>query len=270
MRFSSRFAALLLLLASALPCRAGAPLHQWKLDENYGGSHTGDFERLRHEVPILIRQSLIDIAVRMGLDFQEGWNHPIIIRFVDGSPSGAESALAYVQLLSDGQTAAHVLSINLAAYASEPFNFEKVFRHELFHAMLNDALGPDAVNLPIWVHEGMAVYAANQGEQMINAYLSGVEAGDEEQFVNGLDGPHGGQDYVEDFLAVRYLRDRHGMNALPSFTRTLVSSRGNVYSAIEACCSEDAATFQANARAHAVGELKKIKRTLRGNQAGPY
>jgi hypothetical protein len=244
--------------------------YEWQLDERYDGEHPGDFGRLRYEVPILIRQTLIDIAVATGLDFQEGWNHPLSIRFADTAPPGVENALAYVEFFSDGTNAAQRLSINLAAYAAEPFNFDKVFRHELFHAMLNDALGLNATNIPIWLHEGLAVYAAGQGEQMINSYLSKVETGEEERFVNGLDGPHGGADYVEDYLAIKYIRERHGINSIKAFARELVARKGDVPSAIEASCFEDYAAFQANARDFAVSELVRIKRTLRGAQAGPF
>ena len=260
------------LLSSVFPVRAEESLqrYDWKLDENYAGAHADDFSRLRYEVPNLMRQSQIDIAVATGLDFQEGWSHPLQIRFVDGSPAGVENALAYVELITDGKRQAQRMNINLGAYAGGKFNFDKVFRHELFHAMLNDALGPDAPSLPRWLHEGMAVYAADQGEQLINAYLTQIEAGDEERFINGLEGPHTAEDYVEDYLAFKYMRERHGANAIQAFSRTLVASKGDVPAAIRAACSEDWAGFQESARTYSIEELKRIKRTLRGTQAAPY
>jgi hypothetical protein len=242
----------------------------WKLDDTYTGAHADDFNRLRYEIPILMRQSEIDIAVATGLDFQEGWSHPLLVRFVDGSPPGVEHALAYVELLSDGKHQAQRLNINLDAYAKEKFNFDKVFRHELFHAMLNDALGPDAANVPRWLHEGFAVYAADQGEQLISSYLSQVETGDEEKFINGLEGPHGAEDYVEDYLAIKYIREVHGVNSVQGFTRALVANKGDVPAAIQASCFEDWETFQKNAREFSLSDLRRIKRTLRGTQAAPY
>lgn len=265
-----------LILSAVLCFASGAPAaepgerHAWKLDDRYAGAHLGDFNRLRYEVPNLIRQSLIDIAVATGLDFLEGWNHPILIRFTDSAPPEAENALAYVELFSDGTNVRQRLNINLAAYSGESFNFDKVFRHELFHAMINDALGTNAVNLPVWLHEGMAVYAAGQGEQMVNHYLSLIEAGGEEQLLNGLEGAHGGSDYVEDYLTVKYVLDRHGINSIKALSRELVARGGDARAAIEASCFEDWATFRKNARDHALSELVRIKRTLRGEQAGPF
>jgi hypothetical protein len=236
----------------------------------YLGDHQDDFQRLRYEVPILMRPSMIDIAVSMGLDFQEGWNHPLTVRFADGAPADAEAALAYVQLMSDGEHQMQRLNVNLAAYAKERFNFDKVFRHELFHAMLNDALGEDAMKVPVWVHEGMAVFAAQQGDQMINSYLSQIEVGDEDRFINGLDGQHTGADYVEDYLAIKYINDRHGVNSLHAFTRALITHHGDVNAAIEDACSERREDFDKNARDFALEELHRTKRTLRGAQAGPF
>jgi len=272
MRPSPLLPLILTVIALVAPVRAEDSLqrYDWKLDDTYSGAHMADFNRLRYEIPILMRQSQIDIAVATGLDFQEGWRHPILVRFVDGSPMGVENVLAYVELLTDGKRQAQRLNINLGAYAKEKFNFDKVFRHELFHAMLNDALEQDAQNLPRWLHEGFAVYAAGQGDQMINSYLSQIEAGDEEGFINGLEGPHGPQDYVEDYLALKYIRDRHGINSLQGFTRALVAKKGDVAGAIEASCFEDWPSFERNARAYSISELKRIKRTLRGAQSGPY
>lgn len=267
---SSVFAALFLLNVAALRAEDAPVRHAWTLDENYQGPHQDDFTRLRFAFPNMIRQTLIDIAVDTGLDFQEGWNHPITIRFTDGAPAGVENALAYVELFSDDTHVAQRLNVNLDAYAREKFSFDKVFRHELFHAMLNDALGLHSRDVPIWLHEGLAVYAAGQGDQMLNSYLSQIEEGDEESFLNGLEGAHGGLDYVEDYLTVKYIRERHGINSMKGFVRQLVALKADYKAAIQASCFEDWPTFEKNARAFALSELVRIKRTLRGAQAGPF
>src|SRR5258706_15377066 len=90
-------------VVSTFPVRADDSLerYDWQLDETYAGSHMDDFNRLRYEIPILMRQSQIDIAVATGLDFQEGWTHPLIIQFVDGSSGGVEYELAFVQRMTE-------------------------------------------------------------------------------------------------------------------------------------------------------------------------
>lgn len=256
-----------------VPAPAATPVHyEWKIEDLYTGPHQDDFNRLRYEIPNIVRQSEIDIAVTMGLNFQEGWNHPLVIRFVDGSPSGVENVLAFVELLTDGKDSMQRLNINLDAYARDRFNFEKVFRHELFHAMLNDALGDNALNVPHWVHEGMAVFAADQGEQMLDSYLSQIEQGTEEQLLHGLpDGMLGGVDYIEAYLAIQYIRNVHGINSLQAFTRALVADNGDVTAAVQSSCNEDLGTFKANAHDYALSELRRIRRTLRGRQdSNPY
>jgi hypothetical protein len=113
---------------------------------------------------------MIDMAVRLGLNFQDGWHYPLTIRFVDGMAYGSENILASVELASDEINGAQqFLNINLTAYAKENFNFKSVFAHELVHAMLTDEIGPDAsYSLPVWFHEGIAVYGAEGGGRDIS------------------------------------------------------------------------------------------------------
>ena len=257
----------LALLPLAAPAQDRVP---YVIDETYDGSHRATFDRLRWQVPNLLRQTLIDLSVRLGLNFQDDWSVPLIIRFADGAPRGAESALAYVRMMPEaGGAYRQVLGINLAAYERESFDFEKVLAHELVHAMLNDALGTDAREIPVWLHEGLAVYGADQGDQMVASYVHRFKkAGVNVNFLNGLDGPHGALDYMEDYLAIQYLRERHGINSLHNFMREVVRRKGDVPGAIEAACFEDFETFQRNAREFAAERIFSEGRTHRGRD-GP-
>jgi hypothetical protein len=236
------------------------PRVPWTMDENYEGIHTDSFNKLRAEVPILMRQTLIDLAVRCGLDFQEGWAMPLVVRFVDGSPRGAENILAFVQTHDAGEKGwIQTLNVNLAAYDRDNFNFSKVFAHELVHAMLNDSLGDRSGELPVWFHEGLAVYGANQGEQMVETYVSryGLRP---DKLINGLEGPHGALDYAEDYLAFKYIHDRHGVNSLHNLVQEIIKRRGDVRGSIEATCFERWPDFQENARKFAEDEVARLDR----------
>jgi hypothetical protein len=263
-RILSLLAFLLLVTGTPSPAEESSARVQWKMDETYTGPHTDVYNKLRWKVPVLMRQSLIDLAVRLGLDFQEGWSVPLTIRFVDTAPQGAENALAYVMMMSNGQSRFQFLDVNLSAYANQEFDFDKVFKHELAHAMLNDALSDEAsANVPVWLHEGMAVYGADQGETMLAAYVQMLGDSAKDRLVNGLDGPHGALDYGEDYLAFKYIYDVHGLNSLHNFFKDLVRRQGDVKGAIEYTCGENWERFQVNARAYALKQIEQLSRDNR-------
>jgi len=245
----------------------------WTIDDSYNGSYQDTYNKLRWDVPNFLRQSTIDIAGRVGLDFQEGWSSPLIVRFVDSTPAGMENALAYVQFQISEDKFWQTLNINLSAYGQDPFNFQKVFEHELLHAMLNDAVGPDGVpNIPIWFHEGLAVYGAEQGDQMVRSYVAQYAQQPAEFFINGLESLHTGLDYAEDFLAFAYIHQEHGLTGLHNFIREVVSRKGDIPGALSYTCSEDWDTFQQKARTYALEKIKDIKREprFRGPADKPY
>src|SRR5689334_3762645 len=63
---------------------------EWKLDDTYNGVHRTEYDQLRWKIPSLMRQTEINLAVRTGLNFQDGWRYPLLIRFVDGAQPGIE------------------------------------------------------------------------------------------------------------------------------------------------------------------------------------
>lgn len=240
-------------------------------DETYGGEHPAVFQSLRYQVPILVRQTLIELSGRLGLNYQDGWRYPLTIGFVDGGPAGAENVLAFVAYGTDGRGFRQMLGINLDAYSRTSFNFEKVFAHELVHAMLNDALGAEAAGVvPVWFHEGLAVYGADQGEQMLRSYIEMHPSHPEKALLNGLDGPHGALDYAEDYLAFRYIYSAFGNNGLHNFVREVARNQGDVAAAMRTTCNTDWDSFQKDARAWAEKEIERIQAALRGTAGRPY
>lgn len=243
------------------------PRIPWVMDDSYSGPNQNSFNKLRYEVPILMRQTMINLAVRCGLDFEEGWQCPLTIRFDDNTPMGAENVLAYVQMeQAENGGIRQNLVINLQAYAAESFNFNKVFSHELVHAMLNDSLGVDSMKLPVWFHEGLAVYGANQGEQLKDSYVGQIPHSNISTFVNGLEGSHGALDYLEDYLAFKYIHDVHGVNSLRNFIHEVLRRKGDIAGALDYTCLQDWETFLAQARAFAEEEVAEVTRSLRGER----
>jgi hypothetical protein len=262
------FVAALLSISSFSSAAQRVP---WTLDDSYTGSHRDSYQRLKYEIPILMRQTLINIAIRTGLNFQDGWDFPLTVRFVDDAPWGAENVLAYVQMASGEKGPVQTLNICLTAYDRDHFDFEKVFAHELTHAMLNDAVGTQATQvLPVWLHEGLAVFAADQGESVVKSYVYNTDPFSESRMLNGLDGPHGALDYAEDYLAIKYINVRHGSNGLHNFIRDIVDKKGDVNAAMEYSLRESWDEFQKNAREFAKGEIKAVGPVKRGGYEKPY
>jgi hypothetical protein len=256
----------LALVFAAAPLGAEAPARlNWTMQADYAGRYKASYDKLKYEIPPLIRQTTLDVAVRCGLDFQEGWSVPLEIRFVEDAPGGVENILAYVQMQRDTETGAFVqtLNINLAYYQNNGFTFERVFAHELVHAMLNDALKERSLDLPVWFHEGLAVYGANQGDQLIRAILAQYPNANESSFLNGLEGPHGAMDYMEDYLAFAYIHDHHGADALHNFIRDVIARNGDIPGALNYTLHETWDDFQKNAHAYSEEQLFTVGRNLR-------
>ena len=262
-----------LLLLGPVSASEEQPRKEWVLDDSYQGAHQASFNKLRHEVPVLMRQTMIDLAVRCGLRFEEGWSFPMVVRFDESAPFGAENALAYVRMEQNEQgDIRQSLVINLDAYDRETSIFSKVFAHELVHAMLNDSMGVNSMKLPVWFHEGLAVYGANQGEQVMQSYVERFPSGSSSPLLNGLDGGHGALDYLEDYLAFKYVHDKLGVNKLHNLIREVINRGGDIPGAVKYTCFESWEEFQANARQFAEEEISRVERSLRANQSStrPY
>jgi hypothetical protein len=267
---------LLVLVPSPLILAEDRPRVEWTMEEvANAGPYQQTYDKLRWEIPHLIRQTLIHISVRLGLSYQEGWSSPLTIRFVAGSPPGIENVLAYVALTSEGETFQQSLNINLQAYQVDGFDLPRVLAHELVHAMVSDALGADASNLlPIWFHEGIAVYGSNQGEQMLSAYVAQLGYGARGAILNGLEGPHGALDYAEDYLAFQYIYEKHGINSLHNFVREVINRKGNLKEAYERTCFESWGDFNLNLKKFGTEKINALnteqRRSIEEPNRKPY
>lgn len=243
----------------------------WEMDESYEGQYPDSYRSLLNEIPILMRQTLIDIAGKIGLNYQDGWANPLTVGFTDTVGWGAENILAYVQLFKTDVGIAQELRVNLGAYEHQKFDFEKVFAHELTHAMLNDALGGSAASvIPPWFHEGLAVYAADQGEKMLKSYVYSNSGFAAERLLNGLDSPHGALDYAEDYLAFRYIESRYGSLGIHSFVREVINRQGNIPAALDYTLHETWSEFQQHVKEFGAQEIKDIGPAKRGQHEKPY
>jgi len=246
------------MILSSRPGQAGETRTACQLDESYNGPHQEAFQKLRFYIPNLLSTTQLELASDMGLDYQEGFRYPFTIGFVDEPLSGSEYALAYVQLSRGDGGFRQRMNINLEAYSRRPFNFDKVFRHEMSHAILSDAVGGDVfAKLPVWLIEGLAIWVAEQGEQLTRAEAHRYPAYAEKILVSDLEGPRRANLYPQYFLAIEYIVKTKGVGSLQNLLHDLVNERP-LREAMAYNLGEDWETFQKNVRDFSIQYIRNL------------
>src|SRR5262245_29230057 len=99
--------------------------------KEYTGRHQDQYTEQMERVRLLVKQAQLEVSSRLGLvQYREGFENPLFIRFEDGAPIGVENALAYVALLQNGAHFGQELVVNLDATANSPVEFDQIFYHE--------------------------------------------------------------------------------------------------------------------------------------------
>jgi hypothetical protein len=253
---------LFLFIVFFIPCLYSAEESRipWVIDDSYRGPYAKSFQQLRYEIPNILRQTVLNLSGRIGLRYQEGWRYPLVVGFVDASPFGMENILAYVQIFStESGSIKQELKINLKAYEQDEFNLGKVLAHELVHAMMNDSLGAEAsIKLPLWFHEGLAVWGAEQGEPMLKSYVYQYGSSVDSVILNGLEEHSNALDYAEDYLAFKYIYKKHGINSLHNFVAEVVKRQGGIPAALEYTCFETWEEFKQHVDEFSRKEIQEI------------
>jgi hypothetical protein len=193
---------------------------------DYQGIHPDLFAREQDRVRLLLRQAQIEISSRLGLfQYREGFQCPLMVRFNDKPTAGVEHALAYVLIVPIAGRFAQMMVVNLDVMASYPKeDFDRVFYHEMTHAVLNDAV--DSVyhrSLPSWVQEGLAVYIDGDGEARVKAAARSALESRAGTLVRDLEDPV--LDYARNYLAFKFMVERQSINTLQTFVRDLTMGK---------------------------------------------
>ncbi|MCK6528633.1 hypothetical protein L6R50_14105 [Myxococcota bacterium] len=119
------------------------------------------------------------------------------------------------------------------ALASGALRLPQTAVHEMTHALLRAAMGETYVAVDPWFREGLAVWAAGQGQERLdNAVARAVATnrGATPTLAMLLDGlpsvpgeAHGADDYAEDFLAFEWLEERAGETAVGAVARRVAA-----------------------------------------------
>jgi len=223
----------ILLLFSCLiqPQAATADRNGAEIQSVYEGRNPDAFAQVQDRVVQLVKTSQLEVSVGLGLQqYREGFQYPFQIRFEDSPSPGFEHTLAYVRLgrTSGGFAQEMVIHLEeLRAIADLRWlDVEKVFYHEMTHAVLNDTVGGDAARrLPTWLHEGLAQFISREGEDRFREAAGRFTQREIKATVFQLERPFAQLAYPQFYLAVRYLNDKHSINAIQGMVRYIMEGK---------------------------------------------
>jgi len=218
---------LFLLLAVTAFARAESPAPRFtaSFQTSYDGRHTDLYTQEVDRVRLLLRQAQLEISSQLGLlQYQEGFRCPLTVRFDDAPASGVEFDLAYVRPVPTIHGFAQEMVINLDVMAQHPGDFDRIFYHEMTHAVLIDAVS-SLYNraLPSWVQEGLAVYISGEGPERVRALAQRYRKSQVKAAVRDLQEP--ALDYARDYLAFKTMVDKQSINTLQTFVRDLAQGK---------------------------------------------
>jgi hypothetical protein len=268
----SLFAAFFLVLSLAASGRcdnsaAPSPLPA-ALVNSYNGGYKDDYpqELVRVQSYILSVQS--DIATQLGLQYGQGFLHPVSIRFADGAPTTNENPFFYVQAKGSGDQFTQDLIANVEAFAKrrsellqEDSTLRNGFRYALTQVMLNDLSAGDAESaFPLWVQEGLSVYASGNGDAFVKTAAARTFKSNAGDLVCDLNSPGPyltARTWAGYYLAIKYIFDTDGLSGLQAFVRNMADGK-SAPDAVRDATSQDWSAFTASVHDYSLESFKKV------------
>ncbi len=226
------------------------------IDTAYDGTHQDSYRTQYDRVRLLTRQAQLEISARLGLiQYREGFQYPLTIRFEDDAPAGLENALAYVRLSEGKNGFSQELVINVGFSGHSNMNFDRIFYHEMTHATLNDAVGGNAATrIAPWLQEGLALWVSGEGPGRVSAAAQTVKRSEAGVLLYDLRERTSGNAYPQYYLAVQYLQDKHS-NSIEAIVRSLIAGKSMAY-AMEDATGLTADRFFENVRAYSLEKFQ--------------
>jgi hypothetical protein len=246
---------LLLIFFACVPCAWAR--YEAELVKAYSGPHQDAFTLQYDRVRLLAREAQVEDSALLGLlQYHDGFQYPLLVRFEDGAPAGVENALAYVRLGQTSRGFAQELVVNLDETAGTSEDFDRIFYHEMTHAVLNDAVGGEASDkIPHWVQEGLAQYVSGEGKDRVTHAAERFKKSQVQALLYDLDGPYSGYAYPQYFLAIDCLHERHSVNAVQALVRNLIQGK-SVVDSVEDATGLPYAKFLEEVREYSLNVLR--------------
>ena len=161
---------LLLILSIILPQTAAEAL--LSIDTSYEGQYRGHpaFDKVLADLPFVYQESLQKINISMGIPLPEKIN--IIVVFSDHLTHNGLRLRGKRRSVDSSRGILHYIYLDLEFLVTGQATLGEEMTHELTHAVMADRLGLARYDaLPMWLKEGTAVHAADQGLARIKALL---------------------------------------------------------------------------------------------------
>ena len=226
---------LILALLILVPSLAHAVLH---IDTSYNGKfrNSSGFAKIIADLPFVYQESFQKIQKALGIAPREQMY--IVVMFSDYlTHNGIRLRGKRQSIKTSSRVVVHYVYLDLDFLINGQATLLEEMTHEMTHAIMADVMGlKDYDALPMWVKEGTAVHAADQGLARIKALTRKgfrlQDIGGEDENVDG--NPISLEKYVENYLKIRFLLKTFGSNALHRFVKRLMKS-GNVEQELSVC-----------------------------------
>jgi len=218
-----------------LPLVSEAVLH---IDTSYSGkfrSHPG-FAKILADLPFVYQESFQRIEKSLGIPAREQMY--VVVMFSDYlTYKGFRLRGKRQSVRTANRTIVHYIHLDLDFLINGQATLLEEMTHEMTHAVMADAMGLKEYDaLPMWIKEGTAVHAADQGLARIKALTRrgfDINAiGGEDENIDG--NPISLEKYVENYLKIRFLLKSFGSSALHRFVKRLMKS-GDIGQELSVC-----------------------------------
>ncbi len=218
-----------------LPLVSEAVLH---IDTSYSGkfrSHPG-YAKILADLPFVYQESFQRIEKSLGIPAREQMY--VVVMFSDYlTYKGFRLRGKRQSIRTVNRTIVHYIHIDLDFLINGQATLLEEMTHEMTHAVMADAMGLKEYDaLPMWIKEGTAVHAADQGLARIKALTRrgfDINAiGGEDENIDG--NPISLEKYVENYLKIRFLLKSFGSSALHRFVKRLMKS-GDIGQELSVC-----------------------------------
>lgn len=208
-----------------VPQPSSAILH---IDTSYNGKfrNSSGFAKILADLPFVYQESFHKIHRTLGIPAREQMN--VVIIFSDClTYKGIRLRGKRQSIRTANKTVIHYIHLDLDFLINGQATLLEEMAHEMTHAIMADIMGlREYDSLPMWVKEGTAVHAADQGLARIKALIRqepGINTiGSEDENIHG--NPISLEKYVENYLKVRFLLKTFGTTALHRFLKLLMRS----------------------------------------------
>ncbi len=224
-----------LLFLLACPAETLAVLH---IDTSYSGKfrNTPGYAKILADLPYVYQEAFQKIERSLGISAREQMY--LVVVFSDHlTYKGFRLRGKRQSVRTANRTVIHYIHLDLDFLINGQATLFEEMTHEMTHALMADIMGlREYDSLPMWIKEGTAVHAADQGQARIRALTRrgfDINAiGGEDENIDG--NPISLEKYVENYLKIRFLLKTFGSSALHRFVKRLMQS-GNVQQELATC-----------------------------------